>query len=138
MGSSKNGIEKEIKFDIVLEPAGGEVSYRYDSDDEAAVKAFIHSNEVERGNASTVADEIARALAPQLRRLLRPTLVPPDDAYVDQDAGLFPREVYLRLARKKYFSVTKEGQARVARWGDVKAGRLERLLAEPLLVEREP
>jgi hypothetical protein len=69
-----------------------------------------------------LADDIARALAPRLCRIIRPAEVPPDDAYVDQDAGLFDREVYLRLARKGYFPVTKEGRPRVARWGDVKAG----------------
>lgn len=47
--------------------------------------------------------------------------VPPDDAFVDQDAGLFDREVYLRLARRGAFPNKKIGNKRVARWGDVKA-----------------
>jgi hypothetical protein len=66
------------------------------------------------------ADDIARALAPRIRQLVRPVVVPPDDAFVDQDAGLFDREVFLRLARKGQIPSTKHGQKRVARWGDVK------------------
>ena len=77
-------------------------------------------------DAEVVAGHIARALAPQLRRLVRPVVVPPDDAFVDQDAGLFDREVYLRLARKGAFHVTESGKKRVARWGDVKAAFAEK------------
>jgi hypothetical protein len=40
MGSSKH-IGKEIEFDIVLEPEGGEVSYEYDSRDETEVRALV-------------------------------------------------------------------------------------------------
>ena len=45
---------------------------------------------------------------------------PPDDAFVDQDAGLYDREVYLRLSRAGAFPVKTVGKKRVARWGDVK------------------
>lgn len=77
-------------------------------------------------DAEVVAGHIARALAPQLRKLVRPVVVPPDDAFVDQDAGLFDREVYLRLARKGAFPATTVGKKRVARWGDVKAAFLKK------------
>jgi hypothetical protein len=57
--------------------------------------------------------------------LARPVTVPPDDAFVDQDAGLFDRETYLRLARRGDFAVNKVGKKRVARWGDVKVGFIQ-------------
>jgi len=129
------GSTKDIEFSAIIEPDGA-ITYEYDRELHASVPSFVR-HETEGGatagatapaptgeslNAEAVASQIARALAPQLRKILRPTQVPPDDAFVDQDEGLYPREVYLQLARKGYFTVTKEGNARVARWGDVKAG----------------
>lgn len=76
-------------------------------------------------SGGAIADDIARALAPRLRALVRSLGVPLDDEFVDQDAGLFEREMYLRLARKDAFPNRKVGKKRIARWGDVKSALLK-------------
>jgi hypothetical protein len=123
MGSPRDAA-KAIEFDAVI-AQDGTVTYEHDAADEAEVRALIGRLDGEHAPRSfdpnILATSIARVLAPQLKRLLRPVGVPPDDAFVDQDAGLFDREVYLRLARRGAFPNTKVGQKRVARWADVKA-----------------
>jgi hypothetical protein len=131
---------REIEFAVTInQPTGDEppgVIVEFESvDDQIAYERAL----IERGvgalvrtalaggqdapfNLSAVANDIARALAPRLRELVRPVAVPADDAFIDQDAGLFDRETYLRLARGGAFAVKKVGKKRVARWGDVKAG----------------
>ncbi len=74
-----------------------------------------------RGLGTTIAADLARTLGPRLREIMRPVQVPPDDAYVDQDAGLFDRDTYLKLARSGAIPNKKVGHKRVARWADVKA-----------------
>jgi len=57
MGSS-NGNEKEIEFDVAIEPEGGELSYEYDSGDEAEVRALLrrsHDGEPEPAVARILA-----------------------------------------------------------------------------------
>jgi hypothetical protein len=76
-------------------------------------------------DASIVANDIARALAPRLRAAVRSATIPHNDTFVDQDAGFFDREIYLRLARSGAFPVKKVGKKRVARWGDVNAGFIQ-------------
>jgi hypothetical protein len=118
------GSAKDIEFSAVVD-RDGTISCEYDSEDAATVLPVIrklHADPPKQDfDAKSIAGEIARALAPQLRKILRPVGVPPDDAFVDQDAGLFGREVYLRLARRGKFPNQKVGNKRVARWADVKA-----------------
>jgi len=123
MDSKRGGEAKEYAIFI---SRSGEATYEYEVDDESVVLSHLKEEEDARAptqslDPGALATSIARALAPQLRRLLRPVGVPPDDAFVDQDAGLFDREVYLRLARRSTFPNTKVGKKRVARWADVKA-----------------
>ncbi len=120
---SENVNDDENRFDLLIDDQGI-VSVQGADPREPGEKrrVFRVGSSAPSPSAVPSAREVARALAPELRKILRPTQVPPDDAYVDQDAGLFPREVYLRLARKGYFPVRKEGNFRFARWADVKAG----------------
>jgi hypothetical protein len=96
--------------------------------EEAAARSLAHDRALDvlqqastRFSDHTIAEDVAKALAPRLREIVRPVVVPPDDAFVDQDIGLFDRALYLRLARKNAFANTKHGKKRVARWSDVKA-----------------
>ena len=64
-----------------------------------------------------IRDELA-ALKPALRKGQVPQELT-DDTFVDQDSGLYPREAYLRAARRHEFPSRRSGNKVLARWGDV-------------------
>jgi|HubBroStandDraft_1064217.scaffolds.fasta_scaffold02978_6 hypothetical protein len=136
--SPHDGIDFEIIIGLPDDQGAVPISYVFANISDAAVRTRrIEERAVARvvrtalagahndAPLAAVAKDIARALVPRLRLAVRSATVPHDDAFVDQDEGLFDRETYLRLARKGAFAVEKHGKKRIARWGDVKAGFIQ-------------